>query len=92
MKMTGKLSILIFLCKTNCGSIQYNSEGEGCPTNHSLSQCLAFLSQNVRFQEHFNRPRDQTLTGLECGISLYIKTSFLNNHFTNCTLTFYFFK
>ena len=25
--MTGKLSILIFLCKTNCGSIQYNSEG-----------------------------------------------------------------
>ena len=38
MKMTGKLSILIFLCKTNCGSIQYNSEGEGCPTNHTLSK------------------------------------------------------
>ena len=37
MKMTGKLSILIFLCKTNCGSIQYASEGEGCPTNHTLS-------------------------------------------------------
>ena len=52
MKMTGKLSILIFLCKTNCGSIQYNSEGKGV---QQIIPCLNFLSQNVRFQEHLNK-------------------------------------
>ena len=47
MKMTGKLSILIFLCKTNCGSIQCNSEG-GRVSNKS---CL--VSPSCRKMSNF---------------------------------------
>ena len=74
MKMTGKLSILIFLCKTNCGSIQYNSGGGRVSNKSYLVSPSCRKMSDFKNVQHLNKLSEilgvsreiNILIGLKC--------------------------